>query len=476
MKNLNFYHEIDFLLPAQRFEIDFSYITQKGLPFVREYVLRLVNLAPMTNSQIANFFGFSAVELEEAIGDLIERDELTLTNNGRLSLTEKSRSYFSDVGDAPQLSSLMDSGVGLAFDLATFTCQGNDIPKDRWKSGIQLGVKEENSANSEAHAEIAFQQQFNQIFRKRFLAKSLAQEDDEPPTIYTVNSVNKIRQMPLRLNVKFAMDDEGRSVEWDDFEQLSNSECVHESISTELNRLERPNNLTSIVQAMLEIGDAETIKVLDLKSNSLNLGYFEELVKLEDNRKGGRNFFLGPVYSRDNWQLVQKKLAPIIQERTKQKEALNSLTLTWIAPSDPFWSKSNHFSTAMSELLTKAQTKDKKIYSPTIYVPVAGADDARSAKRWKHELEPNIENVHALVEGFLGGNVEVLFCEGEFAVVVYHLILSGNYPVTLPIGFVTEDAKMLSSIERIVDAYITGSRGFERPNQLGKLSRFTQSR
>ena len=107
---------------------------------------------------------------------------------------------------------------------------------------------------------------------------------------------------------------------------------------------------------------------------------------------------------------------------------------------------------------------------------MAGADDTRSGKQWKHELEPNIENVHALTEGFLGGNVEVLFCEGEFAVVVYHLMLSGIYPVTLPIGFVTEDAKMLSSIERIVDAYITGSRGFEHPNQLGKLSRFIQSR
>lgn len=476
MKNLNIYHEIDFLLPAQRFEIDFAYITQKGLPFVREYVLRLVNVAPMSNSQIANFFGFSAVELEEAIGDLIERDELTLTNNGRLSLTEKSRSYFSDVGEAPQLSSLMDSGVSLAFDLATFTCLEKITPRDKWKSGIQLGVKEENSANSEAHVELAFQQQFNQIFRKGLLAKSLAQEDDEPPTIYTVNSVNKIRHMPLRLSVKFAMDDEGRSVEWDDFEELSNSECVHESITTELNRLERPNNLTSIVQAMIEIGDTETIKALDSKSNSLNFRYFEALVKLEDNRKGGRNFFLGSVYFRDNWQLVQEKLAPIIQERVKQKEDLKSLTLTWIAPSDPYWSKSNRFSTAMSELLTKANTKDRKIYSPAIYVPVDDAEDSRSAKQWKHELEPNIENVHLLAEGFLGGNVEVLLCEGEFAVVVYHLTLSDNYPVTLPIGFVTEDTKMVSTIARIADDYILGSSGFERPNHLGALSRFAKSR
>ncbi len=36
------YHEVDFLLPAQRFNIQFSYVSQKGLPFVREFVLRLV--------------------------------------------------------------------------------------------------------------------------------------------------------------------------------------------------------------------------------------------------------------------------------------------------------------------------------------------------------------------------------------------------------------------------------------------------
>jgi hypothetical protein len=44
LENTTIYHEIDFLLPAQRFNINFSYITQKGLPFVREFVLRLIHL------------------------------------------------------------------------------------------------------------------------------------------------------------------------------------------------------------------------------------------------------------------------------------------------------------------------------------------------------------------------------------------------------------------------------------------------
>ena len=45
------YHEVDFLLPAQRFNIQFSYVSQKGLPFIREFVLRLVHVASMSKAQ-----------------------------------------------------------------------------------------------------------------------------------------------------------------------------------------------------------------------------------------------------------------------------------------------------------------------------------------------------------------------------------------------------------------------------------------
>ena len=112
MESTTTYHEIDFLLPAQRFNINFTYVTQKGLPFVREFVLRLVHLGPMSKSQIATFFGFSRKETEEAIDDLVERDELTLNESGRLTLTDKSKGYFTDIGEVPRLSLL---GEGYIF-------------------------------------------------------------------------------------------------------------------------------------------------------------------------------------------------------------------------------------------------------------------------------------------------------------------------------------------------------------------------
>jgi len=70
------YHEVDFLLPVHRFNIRFSYVTKKGLPFVREFVLRLVHVSPMMPADIANYFGLAKREADEAISDLVDKGDL----------------------------------------------------------------------------------------------------------------------------------------------------------------------------------------------------------------------------------------------------------------------------------------------------------------------------------------------------------------------------------------------------------------
>lgn len=475
MENTTTYHEIDFLLPAQRFNINFSYITKKGFPFIREFVLRLVHLAPMTKSQIAIFFGFSRKETDEAIADLVNRDELTLTESGRLTLTEKSSGYFTDIGEIPRLSLLRDSNACLSFDLATFTCLGKDIALEKWKAGIQIRVDDNNTSRSEALVEKNFQRQFHEILHKGFLSKSLVEDEEDSPTVYTVNSVNKIRQMPLRFTVNFQIDQDGRSVEREDFELLNSSDYVHELIALEINRTMRQNNSIDIAKAMLEIGDSETLKLLDSKTSSLNLQYFYDLKQIEENSQKKRTTFLGPIYSSANWAILQKYLTPVLASRIESKADVGEDTFVWLAPSDPFWEKSNRLITTLSEFLKKASTKSKKLYSPTLYLPVSGQGDQKSANHWKYELEPYIEEVHGLVDGFFGGNLEVLHFEGELAAVIYHMSLPQNYPVTLPLGFISADKEVVSSIGRLVKKYVQGSSGFDRPNDCGLISRFGRS-
>lgn len=475
LENKKIYHEIDFLLPAQRFNINFSYITQKGLPFVREFVLRLIHLAPMSISQVATFFGFSRKEAQEAIDDLVERDELALSESGRLILTEKSSGYFTELGEVPRLSLLRDSTACLSFDLATFSCLGKDNFSEKWKAGIAVKVDDENASSSEAHVEKHFQRQFHDILQKGFLSNSLTQDETDSPNVYTVNSVNKIKQMPVRLPIQFKVDEDGRNVEREDFEKLRSSDYVHEQISIELDRLARPSNFDEIAKIMIEIGDADTLKLFDLKSSSVNMQFFEDLAKLEANSQKKRTTFIGPIYASENWELVQKHLAPIIKTRRESKADVRQAPFLWVAPSDPYWGKSSSLQVRVSELLDKANTKDKILYSPTIYLPVSGPDDARTARQWKREFEPNTDKVRGLTEGFLGGSVEALFFEDEFVVVIYHVSSRDSYPVSFPVGFISAEKDVVSSVGKLVNAYVDGTSGFEQPNDCGPISKISRS-
>lgn len=471
LENTTIYHEIDFLLPAQRFNINFSYITQKGLPFVREFVLRLIHIAPMSMSQVATFFGFSRKEVQEAIDDLVERGELTLSENGRLILTEESSAYFTDLGEVPSLSLLRDSTACLSFDLAAFSCLGKDNFSEKWKAGLSIKVDDENASCSETHVEKHFQRQFHEILQKGFLSRSLTQDEKDSPNVYTVNSVNKIKQMPVRLPVQFKMDSDGRNVEREDFEKLKSSDYVHEQISLELDRLARPSNFGEIAKTMIEIGDGETLKLFDSKGSSVSLQFFEDLARLESNSQKNRSTFIGPIYSSANWELVQKHLGPLIKARRESKADVGQTPLLWVAPSDPYWGKSSNLQVRVSELLEKASTKDKKLYSPTIFLPVSGSEDYRTARQWQREFEPNTGTVRGLIEGFLGGSVEVLHFEDEFVVVVYHVSLRDSYPVSVPVGFISAEKEFVSSVGRLVKAYVEGTLGFEQPHDCGLISK-----
>lgn len=471
LKNTTIYHEIDFLLPAQRFTINFSYITQKGLPFVREFVLRLIHLAPMSTSQIATFFGLSRKEVQEAISDLVERGELTLFENGRLTLTEKSSGYFTELGDVPSLSLLRDSTAYLSFDLATFSCLGKDNLSEKRKSGLVIKVDDEKVSSSEMHVAKHFQRQFYEIWQKGFLSISRTKDEKESPNVYTVNSVNKIKSMPIRLPVQFKVDEDGRNVERDDFEKLKNSDYVHEQISLELDRLARPSNFGEVAKGMLAIGDGETMKLFDSQGSFVSMQFFEDLAKLESNGSDSRTTFIGPIYSSANWELVQKRLAPIIKARRESKADVGQTPFLWVAPSDPYWGKSSNLQVRVSEVLDNASTKEKKLYTPSIFLPISGPDDHRTARLWRNEFEPNTDKVRGLIEGLLGGCVEILHFEDEFVVVVYHVSLRDSYPVSLPVGFISADKEVVASVGRLVKAYVEGTSGFERHNDCGLISK-----
>ena len=461
------YHEIDFLLPAQKFNIQFSYIGQKGFPFIREFMLRLIHIAPMTRGEISVYFGLSKRETDEAVSDLVDRGELTLNQAGKFALTEKSRDYFSDIGESPRLSEVYETGTSLTYELAGFNCIGKGFSNESWKTGISLTVDGASASKSEALAEKYFQLQFHELLDKGFLPKSLDRDGPEKPTVYTVNSVSKLKQLPFRLTSHFKIDMEGVSVERDDFEQLKDSEVVHGIITNELSSLSKGENITEIVSAMAVLGDGETSTLFN--THSIDLKSFDIKRRQEEHDSSLRRSLLGPVYSAENWELIKSCLAPILKKRSKSKTDYGKKQFLWIAPSDPYWGKSQRVHGTISDILRGADQNKKKLYSTKLYLPVSEATDTRTAAYWNREFRDYVEQTNGLAEGFLSGNVEVMYLENELVVVIYHVSHPDFLPVSLPVGFVSTDKKVVKDVGLMVKEYINGFSAFDKPNDCGPI-------
>lgn len=216
----------------------------------------------------------------------------------------------------------------------------------------------------------------------------------------------------------------------------------------------------------------ESCVVVLITSKFLRLSV--DLAKLEVSSPQKRTTFLGPIYSQANWTLLQRLLAPALKSRIEGSADVGQDSFLWIAPSDPYWCKSNRLQISLDDFFYKASIKEKKLYSPTVYLPVSGLSDYSAANHWKQELNLYGNEVHGLAEGFLGGNVEVLHLEGSLVVVVYHMALNEKFPVTVPIGFISTDKEIVSSIGRKTKAYLEGSAGFESPNDCGLITHFVR--
>lgn len=467
------YHEIDFIVPVHRFNIRFSYVTKKGLPFIREFFLRLLHISPMLPSQLGIYFDFSKLELDEAISDLMEKGDLQFSESGQAMLTPQSSAYFVKLGDSPQLSAVLETGATLAFELSSFNCIGQDRTKDRWRPGIALKVSNESVAMSEHLAKKHFQSQFYEILDKGYL-RHLREEDSHRPNIYTINSVSKRGNEPLRLTNYFSIDAEGKPIERDNFEKLDDSSAAHELITNAIFEAQKPTNISQVAFAMGDLGDNWTRSLFN--ANSINIDAFTDarLAAMQDDALPVP--FIGPLYVAQNWKLVSEQIDAAVKKQGKTKGS-SDRNLTWIAPSDGFWGQSIRLNSCLSELISEASTKGKqpyRAYMPKLFLPLCDKGD-RAVSQWKNDLGEYYSHSYGLIEGFLDGNVEVMLLPEEFVVVCYHISWKEALPVTMPVGFVSTNLKLIEKIEKIANKYIDGIASFEKPNNLGPLENISPS-
>lgn len=471
MENLKItFNTVDFILPSYRYNIRFSFTTQQGLSFIREFILRLVQLGAISPTQIAHYMGLSEREAKEALSDLLDREELQYNDQNQVELTEKSSGYFDSLGSSLNVCELRTSGANLGFELTSLSCvstQQKRLPKE-WGFGCRLAVQSQKIAQRDKLISKAFQRHFQDLIEDGYM-DHLKGNNGGKPNIYKVESLNLIGQEPVRLKLKFKLDTKGNAVESEDFEFLKDSSEAHELITEYLHQIRRSDNHLEVLDAIELLGDTQTSSLFSL--DGFNVDKFVEL-KASDESSSGRHIpFVGSLYSEENW-ITFSELFNIEKKKLISQHQDGLIDFKWLAPSDTTWGKSDRAIRCLTEVVEGCKTtgkKSKPLYDPQILLPLIDAQDHKQKSAWLREFEKIKGSVCAYVEGYHQGAVEVVLLESRLVAVTYYLHLPEHYRVALPIGFISTDKTIVNRVERSLNEYLTEFHSKEYKKDLGKL-------
>ena len=430
------YNQIDFVVKTPRFRIVFSYMSDKGVAFVREYLLRLLKVTPCKPAQIAQYFGFSQHETEVAVADLEQHKWIIWQDNGLIALSSEGLRLFQDNQESPHIPTLKEFGGEYRMELLDSNfLKKNDCDKNR-QHAIELAIEPKLLSESSEIAWKTFQNRFQQL-----MEDDIIDLDEKDISLYKIDAIEpKGAPDYFHFTQQFELLPEtGESKERHDVPILIHQENIQQAITTQLEQFSHQDNLRKLRSSVEEIGDDHTLKVLF--GGQLDFTEFLKVYQKHEQQNG--LYFLGQIYHQENLFEQINKILDKVNKKSSKK-------LYWLAPSDIYWGKQRKIHDKIQNLIDK----QKNGYDFRLYLPLSSERNHHEKQEWLNHFKDISDKVlYGFCEGFLDGNTEILFLEDQFAVVCYHTKLSA-YPVTLPIGFMTTQQNTIKTIVSLISNYL----------------------
>lgn len=432
------YNQIDFVVKAPRFRIVFSYMDDKGVAFVREYLLRLLKLTPCKPEQIARYFGFNQHETEVALADLEQEKWIVWRNDGLIELSDEGKRLFLSTDDnSPKIPTLKESNGEYRMELLDCNfLQKKDCDKAR-QNAIELSIEPKVLSQSQEIARQTFQNRFRQL-----MEDDIINLEEKDISLYKIDVIEpKGAPDYFRFTQSFELLPEtGEAKERHDVSYVIHQDNIQQAVTAQLEQFGSRDNLRELRNSMETIGDDDTLKVLF--GGRYDAIEFRK-IQYEYEQNNGF-YFLGQIYHQEN---LFKQVNQILDKLDKKQ----SKKLYWLAPSDIYWGKQRKIHDKLQYLIDK----QKNGYEFRLYLPLSDKQNRREKQEWLNEFRDISEKVlYGFYEGFLDGNTEILFLEDKFAVVCYHAKLP-DYPVTLLIGLMITKTNEIKKITEIVKTYLS---------------------
>lgn len=454
------YNEVDYIVPAETFEIDYTYLTKQGFSFTKEYLLRLLNIESLTNLEIATFFGFSKRELDAAIDELIRKGEITYQADGKLKLTTLSKGYFSSVDSSPTIQIPKPRKATLSFELTGFNRVHNK--HNDWHNGLRLDVNREIQSISELHAKNQFRLQFQRLAKANELG-SFNLNNDVLPSLYSIDKVTKKKTIAHRIKRTFEIDIDNKIIPFYINKSYENDEALSHAIFQVTDDIRLMDNIAHMKVAWDAFEDMSISRYI--KKNEIDFrGILVEMAATHGNKP--YELLIGPLYSQQSIEKIEsliKQLKPM-----KQKDKIKKLR--WFGANTSCWGASNSFIRAKDILRSYQKNENGNNYAMTLYLPSNEHNNIKdqSKREWKQRLG-NLSSCVAVRDGLFNGCVEVMLLENEFAAVSYYLAMPDISPVHIPLGFLTKDKLLIERISNFTADFLEGVQSHGKPNLIGDL-------
>lgn len=431
---------LDICVPVQEFRVDYTIVQNNQLPFVREFIIRLLDLSNFTKDQLGKFMGFSEKETEVALSQLLNLDEVVVNELGEFQLTAKSMSYFSSQQEnRPKIQSLEEVRKGFKFDLLTFSYVKSSVRMSNSNSAVRLYPPSEAISTSAKSAKNAFQRYFHQIHDE----EDFGYLNIDKPELYKISSFKKQSEKYQRFSQVYGADIDRNSIEptiTHDF--LSQDEIV--TFLSDHLRVHRPTNNVQNISAVFNNFDYE-YGVSSLKRGYLDVaGYSIESRKLQSSDAKFKPM-IGSILLEENWEILLQALKSVKKESSKKKK----VELQWIAPSDKYWAQSER------QLERFINLSELDYLDLNICLPIPHRKDRKVTKSFSHQFKPIADKLQGFVEGYLTGAEEIIILNKSIAFVNCYLYQNEN-TLPIPVGFYTQNERVVNLLASSFDTYLCG--------------------
>ncbi len=455
------FNEIDYIVPAETYSVAYSYLSKQGFPFTKDFLLRVLHISSLSKYELASFFGFNPRELDVALEEPINKNEVCYLDDGRLSLTALSKGYFSSLDDKPMVEKPQSRSSTISFELLGF----NKVGKQHggWYTGLRLAPNNEIKSTSEQHAKSMFAKHFHRLVESGDLGK-ISTEGKSIPSLYSIDKVTRKKSVAHRIKRTFEINFDNKVKPFYVNKSYENDEAICQAIAQDTDNLRLGDNLQSIQQAWDAFKDMSVERFV--KSGEID--FRSMILEMADNSESKPyELLIGSLYSSQPWKKLEEHLKRL--KPSKQQGALKKLK--WIGANTRYWGMSEGFTKTKDSLLSHQKKKDGICFDLMLYLPCGEGPKAREkgSKAWKHKLG-TLPPSTGVVDGLFDGNVEVMILDNEFAAVCYHLLIPDVSPVHIPLGFFTTDKHLVQHVSSVVDSFLGGATAYDKPNLLGLIN------